>query len=321
MSKVGSGGAAVRPGGPALPPFVPGLTAINSLASNAVRNAALIAAGVLAILQVGYQSLYGDFGVRLDEAGLDRGTIIARALLGLVFMTAIAGLVFVPVTTGFRGFTKRLWARHPTATEEVPVAPAGQVVTGSDAHVLLEAEWLFAALAPLVWVVYMTAQVSMLRDGRTLPYWIAAAALAAWVFAWWSLRHVRRGRAYKFRHALMFAVLVSVASLVVISDYLGLAVADSLRAKGTVPTLMRGPFATLEVRADCVKVHLIQPLPGVSLPVVNGERVALFLGQAGGTDLLYDLSQGHPLRMPTSDVSLESVSRSQYCSAAAIPRP
>ena len=158
------------------------MTAINALANNAVRNAALVAAGVLAILQVGYQSLYGDLGVRLEEAGLDRGTIIARALLGLVFMAAIAGLVFVPLTTVFRGVTKRLWARRPTTPGDVPVAPAGQVVTGSDAHVVLAAEWLFAALAPLVWVIYMTGQVSMLRDGRTLPYWIAAAAVAAWIF-------------------------------------------------------------------------------------------------------------------------------------------
>ena len=121
----------------------------------------------------------------------------------------------------------------------------------------------------------------------------------------------------------MLAVLVSAASLVVIADFLGLAVADSLRAKGNIPTLMRGPFATLEVRADCVKVHLIQALPpGVSLPMVDGERWRCSSGQAARTDLLYDLSRGHPFRtIPTSIVSLESVSPAQWCSAAAIPRP
>jgi hypothetical protein len=108
-------------------------SAFSWLASNALKSLAVMAALSFAVVETVYSFFYISFGIRPDEVGIDRSTIIARALFGMVYFLAVAVALIGFCSLPIRALTTAIHKRRSYVQISSP-----------------DVRWLVAAFLPLI---------------------------------------------------------------------------------------------------------------------------------------------------------------------------
>src|SRR5437879_1891556 len=134
-----------------------------------------MAALSFAVVEAIYSFFYSPFGLRPEEVGIDRSTIIARALFGMVSFLAIAVALIGFCSLPIRALGAVMRKRHQAASR----IPSTDIA------------WLVAAFIPLIPAYYFLTYFYDVNGTSLWPLGVGLAAGISWLFAWWRLRRVR----------------------------------------------------------------------------------------------------------------------------------